>query len=462
MHFAVESVLDTHESNIINLLGSASGIIHKVSGTIHLHVQKTVQLKQLTVAFVGEACVRYDSAIVSAQSDPVPLYRTEFNALEASAPVAPPVGPSTSSLFSPASTPKTFNPGDYSFPFQLQVPSDLAATESTKLQSNLLFWAYELITTAVPSSLFQKRKTAYQPVKLRKVLVQPSTMSLDDDVAYAYFSTKRGDEFETSIHIPKVVNICQENGQAFPLVVQLKPREGYADDYQVKEIQAVAVQTEKIVFDSKNAIKDMTGIRHMIPNAIATDPMARGKYRDESKPLINSFNTRLISNTATIPVPAANNAVSCHSFNIELVPKDSLLPSETLPWIQISHAIKFTILFTNATKKPLVVKAPFQLGYVISGDQYPTPRSSGAENVVTNQLLTEGSAGLPRYGDDINRSTLLDSNLSGARAAASWHAFHQTAEDDVVEVSNAHDYEPPPEYNFQSQDTAIGFSASEK
>ncbi|KAI8595333.1 hypothetical protein EDD21DRAFT_45279, partial [Dissophora ornata] len=226
--FTVESILDTNEPGVIEMLGSAPGVSHNVSGTLHLHVQKTVQLKQLSVSFDGEALVRYDSFAVSTQSDPIHLYKTQFHAID---------------------SPTTYPPGDYSFPFQLSIPSDLAATESTKLSSHLLLWGYDLVTNAIPatsgnrvSSLFQKRKVAHQALTLRKVMVEPS---MGEPFRYG---AKRDGEFETSIWVPKIVSI---NQCRIPLSVLLRSLGGEA--YRVKEVNVVALQMEKILFDSKEA-----------------------------------------------------------------------------------------------------------------------------------------------------------------------------------------------------------------
>ncbi|KAI8596613.1 hypothetical protein EDD21DRAFT_419495 [Dissophora ornata] len=90
---------------------------------------------------------------------------------------------------------------------------------------------------------------------------------------------------------------------------------------------------------------------------------------------------------------------------MELLLKE-ILPTETLPWVQISHAIKFSIVFVDATKKSLVVKAPFTLGHILNVRDLP---SSTWVFDVDGQNSTAGVP-LPGYGADMGQSTLLDSN----------------------------------------------------
>jgi hypothetical protein len=67
MSFTVQTSLDTKVPNVIELLGPPSAtVVHQISGTLRLQVQKAIQLKQLAVTFVGEGM---RSAFCSAQEE---------------------------------------------------------------------------------------------------------------------------------------------------------------------------------------------------------------------------------------------------------------------------------------------------------------------------------------------------------------------------------------------------------
>lgn len=52
--YTIETVLETREPGVIELFGNAPGVVHKVSGVVHLHVDKTIHLKELSVVFLCE------------------------------------------------------------------------------------------------------------------------------------------------------------------------------------------------------------------------------------------------------------------------------------------------------------------------------------------------------------------------------------------------------------------------
>ena len=114
-----------------------------------------------------------------------------------------------------------------------------------------------------------------------------------------------------------------------------------------------------------------------------------------------------------------------------------VLTSEVLPWVTISHAVRFRVLFEDAGgEKPLVVKAPVQVAYVVGRESInlvsgrPILQGQGVESAarVDDWMHSErapeydynpdGGRGweeeedvLPGYGEDVGRSNLLDSNL---------------------------------------------------
>ncbi|KAF9931409.1 hypothetical protein FBU30_010245 [Linnemannia zychae] len=510
--YTIDTVLDTREPGVIELFGNAPGVVHKVSGVVNLHVEKTIHLKEISVVFVCEAVVGYRSTVISTSSDPMTIYKNQFDAISSST---------------------EYIPGDYTFPFQLAIPSDLSTTDSTKLISQEFIWMYHLTTTAVPAhitrgttitSLFQKRKTIQQPLVLRKIVVDPSGGNSTRFNAKREGPAGEGGDFRMVIYVPQVVNVRQS---IVPIKVLMKASDGNGNGrigtdrkgrFLVKEIQAQMIQTEKIIHNSPEAYESMEGLRRTIPIGIQDDPMALKKHRKPSSPnnnnpsntttnanvntdgrtnttsfigsilrsnsssrsqsnqpsqttqttqttlnpqspqnisasigsLINTTHTRNISNLATIVSP--NQFVeSTHDtegefsqlLELDLTAGDQIvnaggeqcevLPSETLPWVTISHAVRIKVVFEQDDEKPLVVKAPIQLAYILerenlhlltgrpvaqgprinieSGDDWMFGESAPDYDADGrgNQQVEEDV--LPGYGEDVSRSSLLDSNL---------------------------------------------------
>ncbi|KAF8940507.1 hypothetical protein BGZ47_007724 [Haplosporangium gracile] len=500
--YTIETVLETREPGVIELFGNAPGVVHKISGVLHLHVDKTIHLKELSVVFLCEAVVGYRATVVSTTSDPMTIYRNQFDAIPL-----------------PSTIPTEYIPGDYKFPFQLAIPSDLSTTDATKMISQEFIWIYHLTTTAIPAnltkgstitSLFQKRKTVQMPLVLRKCVVEQSGgNSVRCNARRA--GEKEGDEFNAVIFVPRVVNVEQT---IVPVTVQMKGTDGGGSKrWRVKEIQAQMVQTEKVVHNSPEAYDSMEGLRHMIPIGIQDDPLAPKKYKkpthhssphssntsslfrsmlgDRSQKLhhnnqpqlqqqssnantatstnsastyingsasvgsmVNTAHTKTISNLVSIKDP--NQYVEgVHSpghdysqtFELDLAGGEKVvnasgilsevLPSEALPWVTVSHAVRFRVLFEDAGgKKPLAVKAPVQVAYVLGREsinlssgrpvlQAHEENAGGVDDWMyidsapDYEYSPDGRDGgreggedvLPGYGEDVGRSNLLDSNL---------------------------------------------------
>lgn len=75
-----------------------------------------------------------------------------------------------------------------------------------------------------------------------------------------------------------------------------------------------------------------------------------------------------------------------------------ILPSESLDWIQVSHKVRFTIVFADSKVRNLVVLAPFQIGHFLQESLSYQPIPAG---------LTP-----PDYSVNDDQSTLLDSNIT--------------------------------------------------
>ncbi|KAF9402135.1 hypothetical protein BGZ76_007372, partial [Entomortierella beljakovae] len=140
---------------------------------------------------------------------------------------------------------------------------------------------------------------------------------------------------------------------------------------------------------------------------IETDPSGRKKYKSP-KPLVDTQHVKVVSQLAAVINPkthllSESLVVSndCQDLELEIL-SDAILPSETTLWIQIKHAIKFSVVFSNPLIKPFVVRAPVSVGWISNIDQILDAQTNGP--------FIYGNSMLPAYGDDMNQSTLLDSN----------------------------------------------------
>ncbi|CAO3573152.1 unnamed protein product [Mortierella alpina] len=374
-HFTVDAVLDTKEPFVIELLGPANpSVRHQISGTLHLNVQKAVQLKQLSVSFVGEASVAYNNTVVSVRSDGVSICRVEFNAIE---------------------TPTLYQPGEHSVPFLLSIPGDLAAIDSSKLKTDTLLWAYDLVACGVPVGLFTRRKVAHHPITLKRLHVPPS------DTASVRYGAKRPGEIECSMYAPKFLSTLDTKVH---LSVYLHP---HSTAYRVKEIIASAIQTEKIAFSSSAVDGSFNGLRNMIPttqDTVPVSPLAPLKQKSVD-PLVKTDNARVISQITTVRNPDQQDFTTAwgreHPIDLELdlIP-DEIIPSESLEWVKVGHGVRFTVVFADPAVRNLVVMAPFQLGNVLQ--ELWSLQGAAAPDGITP----------PDYGVDDDHSTLLDSNTS--------------------------------------------------
>ncbi|KAG0355494.1 hypothetical protein BGX24_006642, partial [Mortierella sp. AD032] len=201
--------------------------------------------------------VGYNSTVISTSSDPMTIYKNQFDALHSTSPTSP-----------TSNTPTEFLPGEYTFPFQISIPSDLSTTDATKLISREFVWMYHLTTTAVPasvtkgttfSSLFQKRKTIHMPLVLRKAVLDPSG---GNSVRCSVGRKDGEEEFRATIFVPEVMNVTQT---IVPVMVQMKAVGGRGNGgkgrFWVKEIEAQAMQTEKIIHNSPEAFQSLEGLR---------------------------------------------------------------------------------------------------------------------------------------------------------------------------------------------------------
>ncbi|KAF8977048.1 hypothetical protein BGZ46_007704 [Entomortierella lignicola] len=339
--FSLEVTLDTREPFAVDFLGPPSGVTYNISGTLKLQTQKTLQLKQLSVTFLGQV-----------KSEPMPIDKVEYALIESQ---------------------KTYPAGEHSIPFQLMLPGDIATTDSSQLTGNSLQWEYFLVASATPTGLLGRRKEFKNRLKVRRVHVEPSSNS------QTRFSACRKDRLDCSIYVPKFMNLGRVT---IPLSIYTHP---YMSAYCIKEIQAYAFQNEWIEFG--------TELYH---------PEKRGKRI--------SVNTKRISNVVVISNPNDSDFAAdwgreaSIDLELDLLPSE-MVPSELLVWVKISHGVCFTIVFQDESIKPLVVKAPFTAVRVLE-DPWT--------NIISRTEDRGAADGetLPEYGEEIEHSTLLDSNTN--------------------------------------------------
>ncbi|KAI1314643.1 hypothetical protein EDD11_001895 [Mortierella claussenii] len=320
MSFTIETILDTKEPYTIEFLGPPSATVqHDISGTLHLHVQKAVQLKQLSVAFVGEG--------------------------------------------------------------------DLASTFCAQLKSESISWTYNVVTSAVPSGLFVRRKVIYQPFKLKRVHVLPS------DSANVRYGAKRPGSFECAMYAPKIVCSGQRKIQ---LSVFLH---SFSQTHRVCKITVHAVQKEKITFDPTSITRFTRRVRSSVPLS-STEVQ---HVAEESNPHINTDTAKSISQTIVVLNPDQEEFTTewgreaAVEIEMEIDTKE-IIPSEKLRWVKIDHGIRFTIVFADPTIRPLVVMLPFQVVNIL-------------EELWSLQSTPDGLTP-PDYGAGDHFSTLLDSNTT--------------------------------------------------
>ncbi|KAG0266545.1 hypothetical protein BGZ95_003035 [Linnemannia exigua] len=349
MSFTVQTSLDTKEPNVIELLGPPSAtVVHQISGTLRLQVQKAVQLKQLSVTFVGEAFASHLSTVRSIKSDPITLHRIEFQAI---------------------ATTTLYQPGDYIIPFQISIPGNISTTDCSLLKTHSLVWGYELITVAVPSGILGRRKAARQPISFKRLLVPQS------DLSDARYAAKRPNEIECSMFVPKFLSTTDTKISA---KIFMHP---FTAASRVKNIVAMGIQQEKIHIESVTA------------SAMAT--------LGDTDPLMISDTAKIFSNTVTLSNPdqeefsAAWGREHPVELDLDILPNE-LAATESLDWVKITHGVRITIEFADSNLRNLVVMAPIQVGNILE-----EPWSLQAE--------PDGSKP-PGYGDE--ESVLLDSNTS--------------------------------------------------
>ncbi|KAF9927524.1 hypothetical protein FBU30_003116 [Linnemannia zychae] len=394
MSFTVETSLDTKTPNVIELLGPPSAsVIHQISGTLRLHVQKAVQLKQLSVTFLGEAFASYPNTIRSAKSDPITLHRIEIPAIK---------------------TPTQYQPGDYNIPFQLSLPGNISTIDCSKLKTESLVWGYELITVAAPAALLSRRKIYKQPITFKRLLVPQS------DISDSRFSAKRPNEIDCSMAIPKFITLTDTKLSAR---IFLHPLNATS---RVKNIVVMGIQQEKI----------------HIERTVKTMSTSETGFVDDNDPSVISDTAKSFSNTLILTNPNQEEFSTAWGrespIELELdIDPNSMVPSESLGWIKITHGIRFMIEFADSSIRNLVVIAPIQVIDVLD-----EPWSLQADPDGTKP---------PGYGDE--ESILLDSNTGRLTR----HELYRALYPERTPLVPDHTDDLPPMYDY-GDDKPIPYS----
>ncbi|KAG0286460.1 hypothetical protein BGZ98_005093 [Dissophora globulifera] len=356
MSFSLNASLDTREPLLIEFLGPPSSVTHSITGVLQLHVEKPVQLRQLSVAFVGQIYQTFGRAGLTVKSDPINTDRVEQHMIEA---------------------PTLYRPGDYSFPFELRLPGDMATTDCSKLVTHSLLSEYLLVASAMPVGLVARRKEHRQHLTVRRVHVEPSNSN------QARYTAKRSEQIECSLYCPRFVSLSQDKAFISMYI------HAYTSAHCVKEIQIRVFQNEWIELTSSSHSPERRGQRFAI---------------------INIYNSKCISEPAIVPNPDQESFATAWGretpieFEVELLPA-LVQPTELLNWFKLGHHLHLTIIFADETIKPLNVKAPFAIRRIMEDAwMHHALRTNERDSMERERAV------LPGYGEEMEVSTLLDSN----------------------------------------------------
>ncbi|KAF9437493.1 hypothetical protein BGZ76_000487 [Entomortierella beljakovae] len=389
MSFSVETILDTKIPYVVDLLGPpSSSIHHDLTGTVRLSVQKPTQLKQLFVILNGEANTNIPT-IHGARTDAITLCRIEQQLI---------------------SSPTLYQPGEYSFQLRISIPGNLPTVDPSRLRTDTFLWSYEFVTSCVPSGLFLRRKVIRRPLTLQRVHVPPS------ETPSIRYGARRLGNFECSLYVPKVISLKDKkiDIQAF-----LHP---FNDTHKIKEIVVQAIQTEKIDYDVEKALRAQARVPAF-------------QQADEC-PIVKTKDIKNISQVLTIKNPDQEEFCAEwgreHAVESELLLETKyMLPCETLDWLEVSHGVRFTVVFADSSVRPLVVVSPLQIINII-------------EDVWSTLPVPEGMTP-PDYGIEDGSSTLLDSNtsrVSSQQLHAEYYPERELIVPDLVD-------DLPPVYDYE-------------
>ncbi|KAF9925785.1 hypothetical protein FBU30_004491 [Linnemannia zychae] len=271
-----------------------------------------------------------------------------------------------------------------------------------------------------------RRKEFRKKLELRRVQVEPSSTALSQ------FGSSREDQIDCSIHTCKFVALGQER-----LKIRLYMH-AYSSQFKVKEICVGAVQNECIEFDMDSHDVQKRGKRFIIPSKEVYQQMNHPRQKHST--IAQYHKTTPISNVVTIQNPDQEDFTTTWGredaieLDLDLINKD-MLPSEFTTWMKIGHTLHITINFVDSNIRPMVVKPPLTVGRILENpwihhslralhedhhDHHDSHRDiiHNSNNSDNNTNSTNSAhvhhapdhLALPRYGEGIEHTTLLDSN----------------------------------------------------
>ncbi|KAF9353054.1 hypothetical protein BGX26_009153 [Mortierella sp. AD094] len=305
MTFTLKTALTTIEPpNVAIFLGTAdAGREYEIHGKLVMHVEKTVWLDRLLVAFNGEAYNRHEYPTNEGRfkSEIGNIARTEFNIIL---------------------SPTEFAPGNYDWPFQLKVPADVATTDCKRLQAGLI-WGYELITLGEPS----------KPSRNSKL---PKMVSIKD------------------LKVKLSINL-HPLGEKFMGVKKISFEGIQTEDIKfpygnlVPGLRRFWTMQPTVLFS-----EDMTR-----PGIVITDPPY---VMDKSSRILTKH--AVISNPNKKAAIATWGSDSPIEYELEIELKH-LIPTETVQWAGVTHGIRLAISFIDSSINIMSVTAPITFGNIV-------------------------------------------------------------------------------------------------
>ncbi|GJJ77206.1 hypothetical protein EMPS_09565 [Entomortierella parvispora] len=392
MNFTIEATLDTRAPFVIDLLGAPSAVIRDVTGKVRLVVNRPVLIKQISASFLGQAFVNvavFGQSKLKVKSEPLTIDRIDASLI---------------------SEPTYYLAGEYTFPFELSIPTDIPATDTSRIPPHSLLLEYYLVATAVPAGLLSRKKEWKRRLEISRVHVEQSSTS------NALFGAKRADKIECSMYAPKFLPFGQDS------IVLNVFMHAYSQENRVKKIEVKMLQNQWADLRTETHAASRRGRRFLLP----TDPSYlitsswRGQHVDT---IVSLFNVLPVSEPFEIENPDNHCSTAWGREDpIEIVLKllpEMMQPSEVLNWLKLVHVLQFTLHFAEESVRPMVVKTPVVVGKIIDGSwtdhviwqvdadgQQRMDATEGEETEMQRRLRSE----LPEYGQEVADTTLLDAN----------------------------------------------------
>ena len=143
-----------------------------------------------------------------------------------------------------------YQPGEYSFSFQLKIPTDIVTNDTSKLPPHNLTLEYHLVASAQSTGLWSRKKEWKQRLTVRRVHAEQSSS------ASSLFRVKREDKFECSVYAPKFSPL----GHDCSLGVYLH---ALSQGNRVQRIDVQLIQTYWVNMMANSNVPDQRGKRFL-------------------------------------------------------------------------------------------------------------------------------------------------------------------------------------------------------